>query len=183
MKVVLGVGLALLMTAPGKAEVRVADSNGFVIAHDAEVAVSPDDAFVALVQPARWWNGDHSWSGNAANLTVEPRIGGCWCEALPNGGSVEHGRIVTYDPGRRLIVMNSLLGPLMESGLAGRLIWRVEPTEQTGRSRVRLTYQVMMRAGQNPDENAGLAAAVDNVLGEQLVRLSALLNSGRPSPE
>ncbi len=53
--------------------------------------------------------------GSAANLSLEARAGGCWCERLADGGSVEHLRVLLVSPGR-MLRMRGALGPFQ--GLA-----------------------------------------------------------------
>ena len=35
--------------------------------------LTPSDAWPAMLRPAEWWNGEHTYSGSAANMTIEPR--------------------------------------------------------------------------------------------------------------
>jgi hypothetical protein len=166
---------ALALAAPVRAEVQAVEREGFTIVLVADVTASPDRAYAAFSRPADWWDSEHSWSGDARNFRFEPRAGGCWCEALAGGGSVEHGRIIAYNPARRVIVMDSVLGPLLETAQAGRLIWRVEPGAREGTSRINWLYRVSIVPTGNPEQDAALAAAVDGVLAEQMARLAALL--------
>ena len=41
----------------------------------------------------RWWNPEHSYSGVAANFSIDARAGGCFCERLKDG-SVAHMTVV-----------------------------------------------------------------------------------------
>jgi hypothetical protein len=69
----------------------------------------------------RWWDREHTYSGDAKNLSIDPRPGGCFCEALPpHGGGVQHAMVVLAIPGKTLRMVGGL-GPLQESGLAGAL--------------------------------------------------------------
>ena len=61
-------------------------AHGFSIRHVVEVAAPPARVWDALIQPGRWWDPAHTWSGEARNLRIEPRPGGCFCEDLPDGG-------------------------------------------------------------------------------------------------
>ena len=47
-----------------------------------------------------WWDPSHTWSGSAKNLTFEPKAGGCFCEKLADGGSVQHGRVIYRPAGK-----------------------------------------------------------------------------------
>ena len=112
--------LALISAAPAAAEVKGQNASGFTAAGSASIDAAPEKVWAALVQPSRWWNAEHSWSGYAANLSLDPRAGGCFCEALPNGGSVEHMRVIYAAPARQLR-MAGALGPMQGEGLAATL--------------------------------------------------------------
>jgi hypothetical protein len=71
-----------------------------------------------IVQPATWWDSRHTWSGSAANLSLAAASGGCFCERLPNGGSVLHMSTVNAVPNQKLVLFGAL-GPLQTSGAAG----------------------------------------------------------------
>ena len=53
----------------------------------------PPHLYAALGEIDRWWNGSHSYSGQAANLSLARQAGGCFCERWGNN-SVEHARVV-----------------------------------------------------------------------------------------
>ncbi len=91
------------------AEVVSAAANGFEVRETAHAAAAPDKVYAGLLLPAHWWNSDHTFSGSAANLTLDARAGGCWCESLPNGGSVEHLRVVFASPGKMLRMRGALV--------------------------------------------------------------------------
>lgn len=175
------IGSALALSGPAQAEVRSVEREGFVIQISQDVAATPDAVFAAFTRPADWWDSAHSWSGDAGNMRMDARAGGCWCETLRQDGSVEHGRIVSYNPTGRSLVMDSLLGPLLTMGQSGRMHWRVESGDAEGRSRILWTYRVGMLPSGNPAQDAVLAAAVDNVLRQQVARLSAQV-TGAPMP-
>ena len=91
-----GIGLAMLLLIADPARATVSDiaSNGFTLKIDTQIAASPDKVYATLIEPARWWSPDHTFSGDANNLRLEAKAGGCWCETLPNGGSVTHLTVV-----------------------------------------------------------------------------------------
>ena len=78
----------LLMSAPVQAEVVSASPNGLEVRHIVDVPMPPDAAYAAFGKVGSWWSGEHSYSGNAANLSLKLEPGGCWCERLPSGGGV-----------------------------------------------------------------------------------------------
>ena len=94
-------------------------------AETVHVAAASDKAYAALLQPARWWSSEHTFSGSAANLTFDARAGGCWCETLPGGGSVEHLRVVYVSPGKTLRLRGAL-GPFQGLAVAGVMTWSVK---------------------------------------------------------
>src|SRR5271166_4401642 len=97
-------GLAPLMlviagVGPALAEVKSVTSNGFEVASAATISAPPDRVYAALGDIGRWWSPSHTFSRDAANLSIELRAGGCFCEKLKNGGSVEHLTVVYAAPG------------------------------------------------------------------------------------
>lgn len=146
-------------------------ASGFAVRHEATLAAPPEAAYRAFLDVARWWNPDHTFSGSAANLSIDPRPGGCFCEKLADGGGVEHLRVVYVAPGRMLRLSGGL-GPLQGSGLAGSMTWQF--AEAPGGTRLVMTYNVggYMQGGFDK-----LAPAVDRVLGEQVQRLNAAVDA------
>jgi hypothetical protein len=161
--------LLLLSAAPAVAEVKSATPGGFEVQSVVVVKASPEATWARLVKPASWWNPEHSWSGRAENLTLEPRAGGCFCEAVPPGGSVEHGRVLSAMPGR-LLLLEAPLGPLQSLAVTTRLSWRLRPV--AGGTEI---TQIYVAGGYLPMGGDALAPAVDGVLSEQLARLKASL--------
>jgi uncharacterized protein YndB with AHSA1/START domain len=147
---------------------------GFATAGTVVVTRAPEQVWASLVEPRRWWNPEHSWSGKAANLSLEPRAGGCFCEALPGGGSVEHMRVVYADPGHQLR-MRGALGPLQGEGLSATLTVTLEPAGQG--TKISWSYKV---GGYTDLSIAEIAPAVDNVVTEQFQRLRTLVDKGSP---
>jgi hypothetical protein len=88
---------------------------------------------------------------------------------LPDGGGVEHLRIIYLAPGKQ-IRFDGALGPLQGMAVNGRMLWQIEEAESG--STITFTYHVtgIMEGGFE-----GLAPAVDGVIGEQLTRLGEFL--------
>jgi uncharacterized protein YndB with AHSA1/START domain len=172
-------GLALLCAAVlvcsggtrAAAEVVSVGANGFEIRETVHVAASPDKAYAALLTPARWWSSDHTFSQSAANLTLDARAGGCWCETLPNGGSVEHLRVVYAAPGKALRLRGAL-GPLQGLGVDGAMTWSLKSAADG--TELSMTYTI---GGYSKDGFEELAKGVDRVLGEQAERLKKLIEA------
>jgi uncharacterized protein YndB with AHSA1/START domain len=148
---------------PSAAEVVQSSDMGFTVSHKLTIAAPPAKVWAALVQPKLWWQGDHTYSGDANNLSLDPRAGG-WCEKTANGG-VEHMRVVHVAAPATLRLTGGL-GPLQAMPVTGVMTIELKPvgagTEAT------LTYAVAGSGGLAP-----IAAAVDSVLGLQWVRLKA----------
>lgn len=162
--------LALAAAAPAEAAVKSSAAGGFTVESSAVVPASPAEVYAMLARVGEWWNGAHRYSGDAANLSLDPRAGGCFCERLPKeGGSVEHMRVVLAWPGRMLRLSGGL-GPLQGEGVAGSLSWTLAPT--AAGTEITQTYSVGGYVAGGADK---LAPIVDQVLGEQLDRLKARL--------
>jgi uncharacterized protein YndB with AHSA1/START domain len=75
-----------------------------------EVAVEPDIAFeIFTLEIGRWWRpGPINWnySDRAVGMRIEPRVGGRWIEVHDEatGEGFEHGRVLVWEPGRRLVL-------------------------------------------------------------------------------
>ena len=84
-------GLALaaaFMAVPAQAEVAASSDSGFVVAGRMEVSgASPNDLWALFVHPEAWWSSSHSWSGNAANLRLEPVAGGASAKRSREAGT------------------------------------------------------------------------------------------------
>src|SRR6187399_2647116 len=115
---------AAALASPAAAEVSASSDTGFVSHNVAEVAASPATAWARLSLPGRWWSSEHTYSGDAANMSIEPVAGGCFCETIPaaNGvpaGQVEHMRVLYVDPRTRTMRLGGGLGPLQSEALTG----------------------------------------------------------------
>lgn len=100
--------LASASTAAAEVVARTADS--FTLRYEVGAEIDPSDIPGALVDVGRWWDSDHTYSGDAANITVDLTPGGCWCEKLADGTQFEHARVVSIAPDR--IVFDAPFGPL-----------------------------------------------------------------------
>ncbi len=154
------------------AEVISAESNGLGVRHVVQIAATPDAVYAALVQPARWWNPSHSYSGDASNLSLETRAGGCFCEKLPDGGSVQHLTVAMVKPGKELR-MRGALGPFQTSGTEGAMTIVLKGDGQ--RTELTLTYVL---GGHLAGGLTDWAPKVDAMLGDQVGRLKRLIETG-----
>jgi uncharacterized protein YndB with AHSA1/START domain len=166
--------LGVLAGAAANAEVIQVSPHGFTVQYREEVQATPVQTWAAIAQLPRWWNDGHTWSGKAANLSLDLTAGGCWCERWGEGQSVMHGQVLQVQPGRVLRVA-AKLGPLLEMPMDG--VFTLVTSAQDGKTMLRLSYRV----GGPPDAALDkLAPAVDRVLGEQFKRLKLLAETGKP---
>ncbi len=168
----LTLGLAAVAGA-ASAEVTAKTPAGFQSKIVSEIAASPDKVWAALVQPSLWWNSSHTYSGKAANLSLEVKPGGCYCETL-EGGGVRHMTVVYAQPARQLRLAGGL-GPLQAEAVSGAWTFELKPSP-TGTT---LT-QTMNVGGWMPTGLDVMAGPVDGVLAEQLGRLKRLVETGTP---
>lgn len=161
---------ATMGALPARAEVISQDGNGFVVRHQVQLPVEATAAYAHFLAIADWWDPAHTWSGDALNLSIDPRVGGCWCERLPPEGMVEHLRITMIRPNEALRLSGGL-GPLAAMGASGAMTVTFIPMAD-GMSRVELTYAV---SGHLPGEAGmgAMAGPVDGVLGAAMARYAA----------
>ncbi|HEX5540670.1 MAG TPA: SRPBCC family protein [Micromonospora sp.] len=70
------------------------------------VPATPERAFAAFTgNLAEWWVTEYTWSGPEAlaEIGIEPHEGGMAYEIGPHGFRADWGRVVTWQPPRRLI--------------------------------------------------------------------------------
>jgi hypothetical protein len=186
-RVSIAVAALALSGEPAAAEVVASSDAGFVTRAAATVKADPAATWLALVAPAGWWNGEHTYSGDAKNLYIDAQATGCFCEKLPvtkdapagaRGGSIEHMHVIYAAPSR-VLRMKGGLGPLQSEAVDATLTITLKPVE--GGTRILWEYVVGGYMRQKPAE---LAPVVDKVLGEQLAGLAAKLGAADPaSPE
>lgn len=169
----LAAGLAFC--APASAEVTRATDTSFVSRHEVIVKASPKDVWLALISPADWWTSEHTWSGDAKNLSLMPKAGGCFCETIPEvdepgrftlEGSVEHMRVVQAYPETALRMVGAL-GPLQSEPVSGVLTIAISKTPKG--TRIVWEYNV---GGSMRYEVPVISKAVDGVMGAQLMALA-----------
>lgn len=165
--------LAGLLAPTANAAVLDASPSGFTLENHADVPVAPEAAWQALVENVgQWWPDDHTWWGDSARLSIEPRAGGCFCE-IHGDQQARHLEVVFVDPGRTLRLEGGL-GPLQGMGLHGVLEFRLAPIEGGG-TRITLWYRA---GGYTPDDLSAFAPVVDRVQGLQLGGLADFLRAG-----
>jgi uncharacterized protein YndB with AHSA1/START domain len=169
--------LVILSIAGADARADVVDStgSGFTVKNSVLIAATPENVYHHLVADiGEWWNAAHTYSGNSHNLSIDDKAGGCFCEKLEGGGSVLHLRVVFAAPGK-LLRLTGGLGPLQSLAVAGTMTWSLSRSDSG--TRVDMSYTV---GGYRPQGLQTLAAPVNNVLLEQLLRLKNYVEKGKP---
>ncbi len=170
-----GLSLALVLWATEATADIIQSPPGLnVFSFQLRVTANAAGAYAAVAHPEKWWNGEHSYSGDASNMTLEAVAGGCWCEKLPAGGSVQHMRVITVIPGK-LLRLSGGLGPLQAQPMTGVMSWSFK-NDPAGGSVIDFKYRL---AGSS-DLPADWPQAVNGVLSGQMQRLQNFLNKGAP---
>lgn len=173
-------GAVLALPAPAAADVVEEGDDSFVTRETRTVEASPREAWMALISPGKWWTDDHTWSGDAANMSITPQAGGCFCERIPEveasdtvglAGSVEH-MVVVYAAPDEALRMRGALGPLQSEAVTGVLTIALKPVAQ-GTS---ITFDYVV-GGYMRYEVPTISKAVDGVMTQQLEGLANLLGA------
>lgn len=171
---VAGSALAFAVIAGSRVSAEVVDSapNGFTVRETVHVAAGPDKVYAALIAPQRWWSPHHTFSDDASNLTFDAKAGGCWCETLPNGGSVQHMTVVYVVPGKALRLRGAM-GPMQSMAVENVMDWSLKPAGDG--TDIVLVGTVGGYVSGGLDK---LGPVVDHVFGEQISRLKTYIETG-----
>lgn len=174
------IATTVFLAAPAVGEVVETTADRFVTRATASVAAPPLATWLALTKPGDWWNSEHSWSGDAKNMTLTPQGGGCFCERIPVGdsgnasameGSARHAEVLQAFP-MQVLRMSGALGPLQGEPVNG--ILTITLKDVPGGTRILWEYNV---GGPMRYKIAEIAPVVDAVMTEQLKRLQAQLGA------
>ncbi|MEO9600313.1 SRPBCC family protein [Parasphingorhabdus sp.] len=180
---ILGIAAFCSATAANAEVTHLAD-NGFTVQHQTVVSADKEAVWSAMIAPSRYWNDDHSWTGNAENFYLIPQAGGCFCELIrttsddnirSSDGSVQHMRVI-YARNNKMLRLSGALGPLQEEAVTGTLTMQLQPQDDS--TVVRFTYKV---GGYMEFPIDQIAPGVDAVIGDQLARLAALFEEPEPA--
>ncbi len=106
------VTMLVLLPVPLLADVQSAGEQNMSVQATVTVTATPEATWGHLLKIGTWWSSDHTWSGDAKNLTLNAVPGGGFDESLPGNGFVRHMQVIYSDPGKKLR-MTGLLGPLV----------------------------------------------------------------------
>jgi uncharacterized protein YndB with AHSA1/START domain len=149
--------------------------NGFALQQTLHIAATPERVYAALTQPAKWWNSEHTFSGSAANLTLQPGAGGCFCE-IWSAGSVQHLVVADAEPGK-ILRLRGALGPFQGQGADGALTFTLKAS--AGGTDILLDNIV---GGFIKGGFGKWPPLADAMLADQMVRLKRFVERGSPEP-
>lgn len=174
MRIMVVAALAAAGLAGGaRAEVVDKGPSHFRLKFTQTIAAPPEKVFKALGEVGQWWDGAHSYSGKASNMTMPLTANACFCEALPGGGGVRHGVVEAVLP-NQLVRVDAALGPLQDEGVSAALTFNLKAKD--GGTELVTTYNV----GGARDFVVSIAPAVDGVLGGAVQRLKRYVETGKP---
>ena len=170
---VLAALTALMLTSAAYAEVVDKGPAHFRLKFTQQIAAPPEKVFKAIGEVGQWWDGAHSYSGKASNMTLPLTANACFCETVPGGGSVRHGVVEAVLP-NQLVRVDAALGPLQDEGVSAALAFNLKARD--GGTELVTTYNV----GGARDFVVSIAPAVDSVLGGAVKRLKSYVETGKP---
>ena len=175
LSVIAALGASGLPAGGAGAEVISSAFNGFTVRHTVPVEAARAAVYAAAVSDiGRWWSGDHTVSGDAANLYITTTVPGCFCETLGEQGGLVH-MTVSFVNEDTMIRLTGGLGPLGLMGVNGNMTWEFDEAERG--TVVTLQYSV---GGYMDGGLDNVAGAVDDVLGEAMLRLKSYVETGNP---
>lgn len=157
------------------AEVKESGADHLLIVDARTVHASPNKVYTALIDIGHWWNSEHTYSGDATNLSMQSTAGGCFCERWGTQ-SVAHGRVIWANPGH-LLRLDTALGPLQSMAVQGVMTFALKPSGDG--TALQFEYRVNGSGSSGLDK---LAPSVDGVLMEQLQRLQSYVETGKAQP-
>jgi uncharacterized protein YndB with AHSA1/START domain len=161
---------AFLHAAAADAEIADSTVSGFTTRHTVTIAAPREEVYrAAVARVGSWWSDDYTVSGHAANMYLEAKAHGCFCERLGEQGGVVHMTITFVNP-TVMLRLTGGLGPLGLMGVSGNMTW--EFADSGDGTAVTWSYAV---GGYFPGGLDQVASDVDAVLGEQLGRLKAFV--------
>lgn len=167
--------IAMTVAGPATAEVVERSADHFVLRYATAVGTTQEDLAASLEDIGNWWNPDHAYSGDAHNLSLMLDPGTCFCEALPDGSTFEHGWVSEYDPGTG-VLLEAPLGPL--KGRATRADWSIGWTGAASGA----GWEVVMTYVVRGPGLGGYADGVDAVMQDQFSRFTRYLHYGPEAP-
>ena len=172
LKPLLAAAVLALCATPAAAEVVARTADSFTLRFAEAADIEPDEIPGTLRGLSRWWDPAHTYTGSAANLSLDLTPGGCWCERFPDGTDFDHGRTVSVGSDR--FVFDAPFGPMRGKVTSARLTisW---PAANDGWTP---TWTMVV---EGPGIGA-MADTVDAVMGNGYMRWLYYLENALPPP-
>ena len=166
---------AVLSLLPGlaAAEIISRSEDAFTLRFAVGLEVPREDVIDAVREVPAWWDPAHSYTGDAANLSLAFQPGGCWCERMADGTDFRHGSVVAIDPDR--VRFDAPLGPLNGRATRADLTFSAGPDN-------RGTLAAVEFAVEGPGVGA-FADAVHGVMQQAWTRYVRFIEYGEPEAE
>jgi len=162
----------LLATAiaglPASAEIVSATADHYTLRHEAVSDLGVEETWERLIQPETWWHPDHTYSGNAEHLWLNPNAGGPWMESW-EGNVVEHGRVLSILE-NRMLRLDAPFGPLQ--GLGVQVVWTITLEADPANGGTKIVFDEVAN-GSSQSGLAQIAPAADMVKQQAIERLAA----------
>ncbi|WOI54623.1 SRPBCC domain-containing protein [Parvularcula sp. LCG005] len=165
-KILIGAVCAAASGGIASAEVVSASPDHMELVLSDVSELAPDELWKKLIKPSRWWSGDHTYSGDARNLSLVLRAGGLWKEKWKEGAAA-HGEVIYFKRGEELR-LTAPFGPLQD--MAVETAWTITLTPEGEGTRVNFVYRA---SGSMVSDLHLMATAVDYVYSEALKSLVA----------
>lgn len=163
--------LIAMNASPLMGEVTQSAPDGFQIKISMSTPLDPSRTYRAFVEDfSKWWDASHSYSGKAANLSLDLDRN-CMLETLGDGGFVRHMEISYCEKDKAVRLLGGM-GPLQEMGIHGAMTFSFEQMDEA--TVISLTYNVTGASFQKLDQ---VAEPVDGVLTQQMERLKKYCES------
>jgi uncharacterized protein YndB with AHSA1/START domain len=118
--------------------------------HTCTVSLSPERAFSRFTERlGSWWPPEYTWSQHVLEtIGIEPRQGGLCFERGPDGFRCDWGRVLAWEPPRRLLLawqIDPSRAPQPDPAKASEVDVRFEPDARG--TRVELEHRAFARHG------------------------------------
>jgi len=133
-------------------------SNDLLVRKTLLVAATPERAFdVFTKQMSSWWPlaTHHISKVDAKEAVVEPFVGGRWFERGVDGSECSWGKVLAWDPPRRLVLSWDINADWQSDPTLGTEV-EVRFTSEDGKTRVDLEHRLLHKFGPRAQEMAAI---------------------------
>ena len=161
-----------IIAGGANAEVKQSAADSFVLSYTKTLDVAPAKVYAVIPAVERWWNGEHTYSGDAANLSMKAEAGACFCERWKDN-AVQQGTVLMAIRDQAFRIAGAF-GPLQ--GMAVNAVLSIGTRAEGAGTALTIVYRVNGTSANALDK---LAPDVDQVLGEQFRRLVNVATTGK----